>query len=444
MPILYSKANYNATGVDDPNTSITYHYNWQYFGIPLKTLATAGPTLNDSYVRKWDETKDASTHWVPLTSASTLSSFVGYEITQESPKTFSFSGILENSDKTLALSYTPSANYPGQNVYANPYLAAIDITKLVFSSMTDSTVYLFNCGSYGDWAINSGSFGTNAGQYLSIPQNLAGKSNLPLSIPSMQGFTVRTTAAGATLGINYNSVVTKNTDQQRIRAEKNNSKTTQICTMIDVKGKNFSDRMWIFTVPKSTYSFDKGWDGLKFTGDGFTPQLFAKGKDGSYQVYTVPDMNDTELIYQGRTDSEDTLTFTNFNLGEQYAGIYLVDLVQNKTIDVTESGSTYVFRTENTSNPVKRFKIVTRPFEKSNPDVISQLKAFSSEGTLFIQNFSNIDGECKVYDIAGHYLQKRPFTANSVTAIANNLLPGAYIVVGNTSEERISKRLIVR
>jgi len=122
----------------------------------------------------------------------------------------------------------------------------------------------------------------------------------------------------------------------------------------------------------------------------------------------------------------------------------LVDLVENKTIDITASGTQYAFMAESTPTPVKRFKIVTRPYEKNAPDTETQVKVFSSESTIFVQNFSSLNGDCIIYDIAGHNIAKVHFGANGVTAITNTLRPGAYIALAITGGEKVSKRLIVR
>jgi len=119
-------------------------------------------------------------------------------------------------------------------------------------------------------------------------------------------------------------------------------------------------------------------------------------------------------------------------------------MLENKITDITATGSTYSFVATNTAEPVKRFKIVTRHYEKDAADNDSEIKMFSSQGMVFVQNFSNVEGECALYDISGRYLMKVPFGANTVTMISNKLKPGAYIAKSATSLEKVSKRLIVQ
>jgi len=451
---MYSKANWDATGVKDLNTLIWYHYNWQYFGIPLTTLK-ASPTLDGSYIRRWDETGNSITnHWLSINNDYYLEPFKGYEITQQltTGKNIVFQGQLVNSDFSSAnpLTITGNALFQGQYVFANPYTAAINITQLSFGEGAQKTVYLYNTGSFAAWYNIGGSStsGVNPGQYVSVPYNLAGTPGLPLQIPSMGAMLIQPVSTGSNVNYNfsviYNNVVINNTDAQRAPQVDGVSSSDKVGIIIDVKGEHAADRMWIFSEPNSTRGFDNGWDGQKMLGSALTPQLFAMEADGNYQVNSVPDMNNTELGFQAGQDLEYTLTFTHENIKKQYAGLYLVDLVENKTIDITVSGSTYAFVAESTPAPVKRFKIVTRPYEKDAPDTETQVKIFSSQGSIFVQNYSDQDGECMVYDIAGHNIMKVPFTANGVTAITNSLRPGAYIATAMVGAEKVSKRLIVR
>jgi hypothetical protein len=445
---MYSMASWSLTPADSIAQT---RYKWQYFGIPLDSIV-AHPTFDGSYVRGWHESGTTiSNHWISLSNDSVLRPFYGYEICQAAPTTYVFQGTLVNSNFSSGqLAFTSGALYPGENIFANPYTAAIDVRQLTFGTQMEYTVYLYNTGSYGVWLSSGGAtyngLNPTAGQYYAIPKDQSGFLGVQKQVPSMQAMLVKALSASsyATFDINYNSVITINTNIQRARAVDGVSSSDKIGMLIDVKGAHAADRMWIFTEPNCTYGFDNGWDGPKMLGFALTPQIFAIGKDGNYQVNSVPDMNGTELGFQAGQDVEDTLTFTNQNLEKRYAGVFLLDLVENKTIDITTSGTQYAFMAESTPAPIKRFRIVTRPYEKNAADAISQVKIFSSKSSIFIQNLGNVNGECYVYDIVGHFLMKVPFNANNVTAINTNLIPGAYIAMAITGGEKVSKRLILQ
>lgn len=441
---MYSKAFCN-NQTSNPNSD----YKWQYFGIPISSV-TANPTFNGSYVRKWDESgSSSSNHWISLTSNSVLLPFNGYELTQKDATFIIFQGQLVNNNfNPVQLPYTSTALYPGQQIFANSYTTAIDIQQLSFNSQTEGTIYLYNSGSLNDWT-NHGSgsstnIGTNPGQYTAIPYQTAGSSGLPRQIPSMQGFLVKAMSNSplATFGITYNSVVMNNTDPQRAPGTKSLSESNQVSTRIDLAGTTYSDRMWLFTDTGCTRYFDNGWDGAKIQGSAMTPQIFAVEPDGNYQVDAVDNINNTLLGFQAGEDVEYTLTFTHQNLKAGYTAMYLIDLVENRTVDITESGSMYAFVAVSTPESVNRFKIVTRNYEKDTPDAQTQLKIFGAGNTIFVQNLSNLSGELVLNDMMGHMLKRTAFGPFGVTAVQTGLIPGAYVVNAYTSTERVCKRII--
>ncbi|MFZ4725081.1 MAG: T9SS type A sorting domain-containing protein [Paludibacter sp.] len=424
-------------------------YNWQYFGIPLRSVV-AEPTFYNSYVRKWYETGTTiSNHWIKLENSSVLVPFYGYELVQQAPKTFYFQGTLENGNfNSGQLAITSGALYPGQHVFANPYTAAIDIRQLTFGTQTEATVYLYHCGTYNAWLSGGESApGTSPGQYIAIPKNTAGYGQVPRQVPSMQAMLVKamTVSAQATFAINYNSVQMYNTDLQRSKAIEDVQAIKKMSTMIDVIGAHSSDRMWIFSDSICTNSFDNGYDGFKLLGSPLTPQIFGIGADGEYQVSAVKDMNNTELGFQAGQDSEYTLTFTHENVESRYSGIYLVDLVENKTIDITASGSKYKFVSDPTASTVKRFKIVTNYYEiKEKKSEIKPIKIFNANGSVFIQNLSSESGELMIYNMSGRFVKRVNFSGNCLTIVEQNLSPGAYVATAVTNSDRFSKRIIVR
>ena len=443
---MYSKSSIVAGAANEND-----RYFWQYFGVPV-TSVIAEPTLYGAYVRRAYEpgTDGDPYYWTELTNSNPLEAFIGHEICQTNPTVYTFKGTLVNTDfDSGKLPYTTGAKYPGQHLFANPYTAAIKVDKIEFGDDMDKTVFLYNTGSYGQWntAGYQTSSGDNPGQYFSIPQNVAGSNGVSGEIPSMSSMLVKTggdKTAGSYIKIKYSDVATKNTTMQRVKAVDAVSNTDLTSTMIDLIGQHYSDRMWIFTEATCTRSFDNGWDGRKILGSSLAPQIYAIEPDGDYQVNSVSDMHNTDLAFQAGDEVEYTLKFTHENIQQRYAGVYLVDLVENKTVDVTQSGSTYTFATAQADVPSKRFKVLTRSYEKGAPDKEAQVKIFAAPGRVFVHNQSNFNGECTLYDIAGRAIKKAPYAANAVTEVLSNLTPGAYVVNTITNGEVVSKRVIVQ
>jgi len=436
---MYSKAFKN-------DAAPTNKYKWQFFGIPLRTLV-ASPTLDGGFIRRYDETGIA-TNWIQLVNSSTLTPFTGYEITQAAARNYQFEGQLENSDfNSGQLSYTSAALFPGQHVFGNPYTAAIDITQLTFGDQTEASVYLYNTGSSAEWAAISGasSNGTSPGQYTVAPKMTAGSGGIPGQIPSMQGFLVKalSSSALATFSIPYSAVAVKDTAMQRAPSAYKAGPSDKVFTIIDVKGSRYSDRMWIFSDTTCTRGFDNGWDGYKFLGSSLAPQLCAMEVDANFQVDAVDDINNSYLGFQAGEDTQYTLTFTHQNLEARYTELYLLDLLDNTVIDITQSGTLFSFVAQQTTDPVKRFKLVTSPITDT-PETASQLKIFTSQQTIFIHNLSNTPGDLVLYDMAGQFVKRLTFEANCITAVPVSLPLGAYLVKATTETVEVSKQLILK
>jgi len=430
----------------DPDLSGQY-YKWQYFGIPINKIV-ASPTFDGFFVRKWVESgKTIEDHWVSINNSFELQPGIGYEVTQNDlvGKKIFFKGQLVNSNVPSGkLPYTLGAKFPGQNILANPFTAAIDISKidfgLNFGSDMQQAFWLFTTGSIGDWV-------QNTNQYTVVLPNPIGLGMIT-QIPSMQGMLVQfkqdiiASSDKSWVNIPYGAVM-KNIVPQRVKASTDSSSLDKMGMRIDVTGLKSSDKMWLFSNSSCTRNFDNGWDGAKIMGSSLAPQIFAIEPDNNYQVDAVSDINNTQLGFQAGEDIEYTLTFTYQNLLSKYTGVYLLDLLENKTVEITESGSTYSFAAETTPTPVKRFKIVTRPYEKDTPDATTQIKVFSSGNTVFVQNSGNLNGEITLYDMTGRTLKKSTFGPYGITALQIGSISGAYVVKAYTSNENVSKRIIL-
>jgi len=455
---MYARGLYDQTGLTYNN--ITYHYSWQYFGIPINTV-TAYPTFSGSYVRRWVESGTSiDTHWVSVNNAYQLQPGIGYELTQKTPGIITFQGPLVNWDLTISKlprTTSPAPLFPGLSVLANPFTAAINVKNIVFGSDMIQEAYFYTTGSYGSFkGGKSNSIPAGAGQYVVSTPSTAGNSGIPAQIPSMQAILVVTNTnatdqAYVTLPYNTSSIV-QNTTLQRSKelvdlkdstVKETATDSSLVNTRIDVTGKNYSDKMWLFTRSGCTRTFDNGWDGVKIIGDAFTPQIFALEPDNNYQIDAVEDINNTILGFQAGEDKEYTLTFAHQNITGKYTSIFLVDLLENKTVDITANGSTYSFTAESTPAPTKRFVIATRNTKSDTPAADTQLTILATGNIVLVQNLSNQGGELNVYDMVGHFIKKATFGAYGVTAIEIGAIPGVYIAKAATATGKVSKKFII-
>ncbi|MDD3322033.1 MAG: choice-of-anchor Q domain-containing protein [Paludibacter sp.] len=425
---MYTKAFYDSNGPTD------FKYKWQFFGIPLRSIQ-AQPTFDGSYLRQYNE---PASSWLAVTNSTILEPVKGYEITQTTPKTIYFQGELVNGDITHSLTYTSGAN-AGFHIISNPYTCALDVSEIEFANL-EETIYMYNTGSSKDWEANSGSIvGSNAGQYTAVPKNSAGYPGLPDQIPSMQGFMVATNSGGGTITFTYDNVAVENSTLQRIK-RKNISNENKTVTVVSLNGTHSGDRMWLITDPLCTRNFDNGYDGYKISGASINASIYAVEPDGNYQVDAINDINNTELMFKPGIDSTYTLTFTHQNLSSTYPALYLIDLMENKTINISQNSSKYSFTAKANLNPLKRFKIVTSPGlttdMKNEVESFKPLSILISNKTIRVQNNTSEKGKLLIYDVSGKLIDTSSFNSNSETLITKSFKSGVYSAKAITNENK--------
>jgi len=425
-------------------------YRWQFFGVPVKSV-TATPLFTGAYVRKYLESgTDIYNHWSMLSNNSPVDATTGYEICQQFATTYSIQGTLVNNDISKTLGYTAGALYQGQNLYANPYTAGIDVSKINFGTNTEATVYIYNTGTFNEWLSNNGetvrdSLTTTPGQYTAIPKNLAGIGGIQKEIPSMQGFLVKGSSATATISIPYNAVVTQNIKPLRISPYHTAPTSTNYYTIVNVYGKQFSDKMWLFVNASCTNGFDNGWDGYKFQGTSRAPQIFAMEGDDYLQINAKDSLNNSYIGFLAGEDTQYTMSFEHGNMNQLYDKIYLTDLDENKTVDISESGSEYSFTAYNTNYEEKRFLITTSLKTNNGTDVSTGLvNIHCNNDQIKLTNNSTDKAMAYLYDMSGKCIDRKQLYPEENVVFNNNIPRNIYLVkvVFNNNKNVFTKLLI--
>jgi len=148
----------------------------------------------------------------------------------------------------------------------------------------------------------------------------------------------------------------------------------------------------------------------------------------------------------------------------------LIDLVENKLIDVYADGSQYSFTAAN-DTIVKRFKIVTSipqtftaptASESATPSRLpavgvasegkgtayinetKEIEVYSTQKTIVIKNRGTEHGKLSLYNANSGVLVKNANFEGGTTNIETNQLAGAYVVYVVTQNEELSKTVILR
>jgi len=441
---MFSKAEWNTSNPEGSK------FKWQYFGIPVTSMSYTTYFNNIAYVRAWDES--VSNYWdvwvrkndatpLQLAAGDLLEPGLAYEICQQYNRKYSFTGTLNTADYSKTLQYSSSGYYKGQNLLSNPYTASMDIREMTFGANTQAAVYLYNTGTYNDWLNSNGEYqpGEGPGTYKVLTPGTAGSGGVDAEIAGMQGFIVKATANPGSVSYAKASLVA-NTQKQRAKAV-----DTKKSTMIDLKGTKFSDRMWVFVDDNCTSGFDNGYDGPKMLGNANVSQLYGIGTDDNYQINVLNDINDAYIGVQKGIESNFILKFNHTNLDQKYTSLYLVDLVENKTVDITATGSEYSF-TSNDSDPVKRFKIIgntgatTSTIDTENND----LRIMNQDNKLIIDNKLADNGKLQIFDLSGKLQVSFKFNGNAISTLIPTLQKGIYVARLTAGSYGISQRLIIK
>ncbi len=370
---------------------------WQYMGYPLQdkpVFQTAYPKA-DFY--EWTNTPnpDLGGNWQQLdVTTKTADPFVGYCMTEEAEKVYTFSGLLNNPVlQNLNVPNNDKGNYKGFAFLANSWVAPIDIARLDVEDFgdADATVYIMNTGTYAEAIAQQKNLDVSGkamtrGQYNAVPVHAAPYLDGALTvIPPMQGFFVHTTTA-TTLALDYQKSVFDAANHSSsvvpTRAPHRAAKSVEqpVVYRLTVNGFGAEDEVYLLGNDLFTNRFDNGWDGHKMHANN-TISLAVTSEDGPLSVAAVPQLEGTAIRFAGSLYKYYTLTI--HSASATVSDLLLWDVMNNVYTPMTD-GAEYTFVYEN--NP-DRFRIV-RAQELQEETPVAQ--KFIRNGILYIRRGESV------------------------------------------------------
>ena len=311
------------------------------------------------WVRQWD-------------SNASLTPFAGYAFTQKDQPSIDFTPRLVTDNQTITLTYTKDG-MEGDNLWANSYMAPIDIKKLGkedFSGAVDQIVYLYNCGSWNEWNKDQSAIKTaeeQPGRYYAIPVGSARALDATYDqtvIPPMQGVYMVANAGGGSLTLNYEKHVWNCTSDKMNRALRIAGKRTAeedylssiLRIRLQINSQNSgADRMYLIQDSTCTANYDNGFDAPKQMTDGLL-NLYTNEACGRMEISATDNINGIYLGFAAGEDEVYTMTFTSL-IGED---LYLYDVEQDTLVGMA-NGETYEFAAAAKSTNDMRFQILVNP-----------------------------------------------------------------------------------
>ncbi len=456
---FYSKASgaVAQSGTDIPTTAV-----WQYMAIPTSGYPQAVKPFEGAWMCRWDEVNPnmsyPQAHWYVVKDNDKLDPFEGYALTQENPKTYLLAGFLNVHDHTYkGLTYTQQTSgdnytdgektypktYPGFHLLGNSFTAPIYLDSLKDEDFVnvEPTIYIYNAGTWEQWYDNNvgDDSTTTPGQYMALPIHAGSYTGLNV-IPAMQGFFVKATADAGTgngsVSIDYRNAVvrpnyyeTTTTPPPVVRAPQK-EKTEIPILKVRVEGKRFADDLYLLCREDWTHGYEPGYDGKKIYGDSRTPQLFAIEADDNMSVNAVDDIDGQYLGFIAGEETEYTLTFDPSTLNGQYSRLYLHDLTAGTSIDLLASDS-YSFSVGK-KGETRRFLISSSSTVNEEVDG-GLLKGYAYDGVLYVENFTDSEGDWTVYDAVGRKIDSGTVPGLGRYSYTLNLPYGAYTVYLRTN-----------
>ena len=416
---------------------------WQYIGIPFQASQTAISLYHYAWMCRWTTatTDNIGGLWQWVKNEDVLIPFEGYCITQESSKTYTFSGKL---NKPIATKLNLD-NYDsdGFAFAANSWTAPIKIQEMTDDdfSNAEKSIYIYHTGSYANWESNgtpvnaTTTAATLPGQYAVIPIHsspyLAGADSV---IPSMQGFFVKTTSSNPKLNLVYSRAVYDSkyfkTSTQPMRINRRvpaESEDPEVMRILLNGTKNGGDQVYLLVRNDFNEEFMDGWDGRKIDGNPVAPKLAVMKESGEMAVAAIESADDRYLLFRAGKDSTYTFSF-EYN-GEK---IYLYDQLTEQATEI-KTGNTYSF-TETNTNPLQRFLITTHP-----KNIPTDITIVESDGLLHFENYDNQLIQVSIVDMQGRVVYSLNST-DEIVDITPSLPLGVYLVHVNAgSDSRVFK-----
>lgn len=412
--VLYATKSTLDTGVDKDAT-------WQYVGAP------AAGVYFDKNGRTWISRWDEQQGWIEQTGAFEMVPFAGYTITQYGQPTYALSGQLINGNHDIVLSHKAT----GDNVFANSYVAPIDVKNFTvadFDEGVERTFYLFNAGSWNQWnagesdSTNLGGNGDETpGHYCAIPVLLASQYDSRYditTIPPMQGVYVVATTDGAAIHLNYEKHVwnAQGVLNKPMRAQQRHTDVAARRLRVQVNSAHSgADRIYLFEGAMYSADYDNGYDAIKQVADGLA-NLYVSAPFGNAEVAATDHIDSTYIGFASGGDDTYTLTFTSLR-GDS---LYLQDTANDSVMVITENGQYRFYVTPKTDTP-NRFRVLTERPHKTTP-ILPTGVPVAMEAT---------EQSAALYTIGGVLVRK---STNGRSISAAGLPVGVYILrIGNMS-----------
>ena len=435
----FLKVNPSATHMPSGKVTINYTteaYNsgnprdeiWQYMGAPGKGMDIVEHE-DKTLIYHWNEQKG----WEKETNEE-LTPFAGYVFTQNKgtvaePKAeFKITAVPIMADQTINLTCTPNG-MRGGNVFANSYLAPIDVAKIdPANDLVDveGTFYLFNSGSWNQWQDEGGkdhmNYGVSPGQYYALSPKgatLMDKEYDQTTIPPMQGVYVVALSNNAQIKLDYaKHVYGAEASNRPMRAPEMRDENFKRVRLQVNSQNSGADRMYVIQHEDATKGYDYGYDAKNIAAEDQV-NIYTSEQGGQMEISVSNRIDSTYIGFQAGSDSEYRLRITSV-VGEK---LLLKDL-ETETVVAVEDEVEYTFSAMPKSVNNKRFLLIDQLASEEIEDLV---KVYIYDNVVHVLEAPK-DSDMAVYSVGGLLMARYEVGETPCTVELSGLPTGVYLV----------------
>ncbi len=458
------------TGTVNINRYFSVYGSWQYLGVALENQLTSLFTENlqtnefnrnlYTYAENFDFTTDpvnanysnwnAQTgywqfaqaagwgHGVPM---QTGTGYLFYNNHNSNIRTSSVATNLTNSDKTVSVSYTNNDNggsfgnnYDGWNLISNPFPSAIDWTLLTKSPNCNATVYFYDSQT-GNFVYNSGT-----PLWSVAPPTITAGGQY---IPPMQAFWVHL-SSGSTIAENFTFNKSARVHNAQ-RMYKSSKKAEFEYIKLKATNNQQTDELMLGYFGDATLGFDSKYDAIKRFAGNSIPMFysFSQQPEMALALNALPleyKQNKVKLGYQSTVTGTHTigLSETNTNIP-----IILVDLLENKQVDLTQGDYTFEFQAGEINN---RFELFTSQTVVNQPETLSNVLIYPNptNGKITIDYSNQEIQKIIISDVSGKIVFAKSKFQSGETIDLSAFEKGIYLIHIQTEKGNKTEKIILK
>ena len=421
-------------GTTNVQQYLTSGRNW-YVSSPV-TAANLNALSTATSIVYWNETIG---NWA-TPGTSTLNPMSGYiSVSTNDTKAITFSGLLNNGEKTIQLTRTSGKTKEGFNLIGNPYPSCLNWTSDIATAANALTTIWYRTQTAGVYAFHT----YNSSGGIGTPIGVTGV------IPPMQAFWVRANAGGGTLTFN-NNMRSHGSASNPLKV-RNATNLQQKILRLQVSNGTNNDEAVVYFNSDASDNFD-AFDSPKMAnGNNAIPEIYTLAGIEEVAINGLGTLNVNKELPLGFSTKE-TNYFTikasqisNFVPEER---VLLKDNFLNKEQDLTNEAS-YTF-TSDPTNSTNRFSLIFRTqstvtdmdknIEEQDIDIYK-----NTNNQIVVRCIATITNKTSVYvyNSLGELLVSKQLTDNeTVIQTPNN--SGVYMVKVVTAKKNTTKKVVLK